>query len=168
MRNWLIWPLASGSDFALVALPPFHRACGFGNVGAHGNLPHRLKPNCVVYTGTHDNDTTLGWFQSGATEQEKQAALAYVGESQDGINWALIRAGQDSWANFCIFPVQDVIGLGSEARMNMPSKSNGNFRWRMKAGALTPAFAEKLAALAEVSDRLPQAVAVPTDEDFAA
>jgi 4-alpha-glucanotransferase len=140
----------------------------FGNPGAHGNLPHRLKPNCVLYTGTHDNDTTRGWFHSGATESEKLAAQAYCGDNGDGINWALIRIGEASPANFCVFPVQDILGLGSDARMNMPSVSDGNFRWRMAAGALTTAMAEKLAALAEVTDRLPEKISVAQAKDFVA
>jgi 4-alpha-glucanotransferase len=131
---------------------------GFGNPGAHGNLPYRLKRNSVLYTGTHDNDTTLGWFRS-VGDYEKRAVLAYTGDVSDGVNWALIRAAEGSSANFCVFPVQDVIGLGSEARMNMPSISDGNFRWRMTAGALTSAQAEKLAGLAEVTDRLPEKMA---------
>jgi 4-alpha-glucanotransferase len=141
---------------------------GFGNVGAHGHLPHRFKPNCVVYTGTHDNDTTLGWFQSAATDYEKRAAAAYTGLAEDGINWGLIRAAQASVANFCVFPVQDILSLGSEARMNKPSSGDGNFRWRMASGSLTPALAEKLADLAEVTDRLPQKTPVPADEGFVA
>jgi len=140
----------------------------FGNPGAHGHLPHRLKPECVIYTGTHDNDTTLGWFHSCATEYEKRAALAYAGAADDGINWALIRAAQGSVANFCVFPLQDVLSLASEARMNTPSLTQGNFRWRMAAGSLTPALAEKLATLAEVTDRLPQPVPIPEDEGFVA
>jgi 4-alpha-glucanotransferase len=140
----------------------------FGNPGAHGNLPHRLKPNCVLYTGTHDNDTTRGWFHSGASESEKLAAQAYCGDNGDGINWALIRIGEASPANFCVFPVQDILGLGSEARMNMPSVSDGNFRWRMTPGALTTDMAEKLAALAEVADRLPEKPPVSQAKDFVA
>jgi len=141
---------------------------GFGNPGAHAHLPHRFKPECVVFTGTHDNDTTLGWFNSSATDYEKRAALAYCGVSEDGINWSLIRAAQESVANFSVVPAQDVLSLGSEARMNTPSQEKGNFRWRMAAGSLTPTLAEKLAALAEVTDRLPRAVPIPADEGFVA
>jgi 4-alpha-glucanotransferase len=140
----------------------------FGNPGAHAHLPHRFKRECVVYTGTHDNDTTLGWFNSSATDYEKRAALAYCGVAEDGINWALIRAAQGSVANFCLIPMQDVLSLGSEARMNTPSQQKGNFLWRMAAGSLTPPQAQKLANLAEVTDRLPQPVPVPADEGFVA
>jgi 4-alpha-glucanotransferase len=122
----------------------------------------------VVYTGTHDNDTTLGWWNSGASENERRAVQAYVGPNGDGIHWAFMRLAQASVASLSVVPLQDVLGLGSEARLNTPSVSEGNFRWRYQPGALTGGLAEKLAALAEVADRLPQAVPVPPEEDFAA
>jgi 4-alpha-glucanotransferase len=140
----------------------------FGDPGARVYLPHRLTADRVVYTGTHDNDTTLGWWNSTATEYEKNSALAYTGAAEDGIHWALIRAAQGSVAGFSVVPLQDVLGLGSEARMNVPSVKDGNFKWRMQPNALTPALAVKLANLAEVTDRLPQPLPVPADEEFAA
>jgi 4-alpha-glucanotransferase len=127
---------------------------GFGNPGAHIYLPHRYESNTVVYTGTHDNDTTAGWWQSVAG-QERRDVLAYLGEAGDGIHWAMARAAQNSIADLCVIPLQDVLGLGSEARMNTPSSSRGNWDWRYRKSALTPQLAEKLAAMAEVSDRLP-------------
>lgn len=141
---------------------------GFGDPGAHIYLPHRLTRDRVIYTGTHDNDTTLGWWRSGATENERRAAEALVGRPEDGMNWALIRAALGSVADLSIIPVQDVLGLGSEARLNIPSKAEGNYRWRMVPGALTPELARRLANLAEVTDRLPQPAQVPADEEFAA
>jgi 4-alpha-glucanotransferase len=140
----------------------------FGDPGAHMYLPHRLTPDRVIYTGTHDNDTTLGWWNSSATEYERKAVQAYVGPSNDGVNWALIRAAQTSPASLCVIPLQDVLGLGSEARLNIPSVKTGNYRWRFTPGALTRDLAEKLANLAEVTDRLPHPVPVPPGEDFAA
>jgi len=140
----------------------------FGDPGAHVYLPHRLTPDHVVYTGTHDNNTTVGWWKSGATEYEKRSALAYLGCPNDGIHWAMIRAAHDSPANLSVVPLQDVLGLGSEARMNTPSKEVGNYHWRCEPGMLTAPLAEKLAALAEVADRLPQPFAVPPDEPFLA
>jgi len=141
---------------------------GFGDPGAHAYLPHRLTPDRVVYTGTHDNDTTLGWWNSSATEYERRAANAYVGNCEDGINWAFIRAAQASVASFSVVPVQDVLGLGSEARLNTPSVKTGNYLWRCRPGSLTRELAERLANLAEVTDRLPLPVAVPPSEDFVA
>ena len=126
---------------------------GFGNRGAHKHLPHRLRRDSVVYTGTHDNDTTVGWWNSSATEEEKRLASAYLGIGDDGVHWAFIRAALTSVANLAIIPVQDVLGLGSEARMNVPSQTAGNWSWRLRAGALTPELAAKLAALVEVTDR---------------
>jgi 4-alpha-glucanotransferase len=141
---------------------------GFGDPGAHIYLPHRLTPNHVVYTGTHDNDTLLGWWKSGAREHERRAAESYVGCGADGIHWAFIRAVQSSVACFSVIPLQDALGLGSEARLNVPSVETGNFRWRYQPESLTRELAERLARLAEVTDRLPQAVAVPPAEDFVA
>ena len=90
-----------------------------------------------MYTGTHDNDTTVGWWNSSATEEEKAAASAYLGIGEDGVHWAFIRAALTSVANLSVIPVQDVLGLGSDARMNVPSETVGNWSWRLQAGALT-------------------------------
>ena len=150
---------------------------GFGNRGARKYLPHRFKSNSVVYTGTHDNDTTEGWWNSSATEGEKKLASAYLGIGHDGVHWALLRAALASVANLAIIPVQDVLGLGSEARMNVPSQIVGNWSWRLRPGALTPELAAKLATLVEVTDRDASLQQPPTeteqenrevDEDFAA
>ncbi len=126
---------------------------GFGNPGAHAYLPHRYDPDCVVYTGTHDNDTTVGWWNSGATPKEKELASAYLGIGADGVSWAFIRGALTSVANLCIIPVQDVLGLGSEARMNVPSETGDHWSWRLRSDALTPELAKKMATLVEVTDR---------------
>ncbi len=141
----------------------------FGDAGAHAYLPHRVAADCVLYTGTHDNDTTLGWWAT-LGEKERRAVLALVGPSEDGPNWGLIRLAESSPANLCVAPLQDVLGLGSEARLNIPSTANGNYHWRYQPGALKPELAEKLAALAEGTDRLPQPPPdpVPIAEDFTA
>lgn len=127
----------------------------FSDAGAHAYLPHRLSANRVIYTGTHDNDTTLGWW-STLSDRERAAVLALVGPCEDGVNWGLIRLAQSSPAAFSIVPVQDVLGLGSEARLNTPSTAQGNYHWRYQAGMLRNELAEKLAALVNVTDRLPQ------------
>ncbi len=139
----------------------------FGDPGAHIYLPHRMTPDHVIYTGTHDNDTTLGWWNTAAPH-ERQAAEALTGRAEDGINWALIRLAQSSVASFAVAPLQDVLGLGSEGRVNTPSTTVGNYRWRYHPGALMPGLAEKLARLAEVTDRLPQPVHAQSHEDFIA
>jgi 4-alpha-glucanotransferase len=141
---------------------------GFGDTGAHIYLPQRFTPNTVVYTGTHDNDTTVGWWKTGASEQEKRCAKAYLGQADDGIHWSFIRAAQGSVADLSVIPLQDVVGLGSEARMNMPSEPDGNWRWRLKQGLLTADLASKLALLAEITDRLPTTISAPPPDDFAA
>ncbi len=112
-----------------------------------------LSRNSVVYTGTHDNDTTVGWWNSGATEEEKKAAAAYLGIGDDGVHWAFIRAALTSVANLVVIPVQDVLGLDSIGRMNVPSQTTGSWSWRLRPGALTPELAAKLASLVEVTDR---------------
>ncbi|HWW15705.1 MAG TPA: 4-alpha-glucanotransferase [Candidatus Dormibacteraeota bacterium] len=140
---------------------------GFGDAGAHMYLPHRAAGK-VIYTGTHDNDTTVGWFRSGAADHERRNAEAYLGPREDGIHWAFIRAAQTSVAEFALIPLQDVLGLGSEARMNTPSLHGGNWKWRLAPGQFTAELIGKLAQLAEVTDRLPQAFPVLADESFAA
>lgn len=129
---------------------------GFGDAGAHMYLPHTFTAEKVVYTGTHDNDTLLGWWESAATEHERRQVEAYLGRCEDGVNWAMIRAASRSVASLCLVPLQDALGLGSDARMNVPSRAEGNWVWRFSPELLRPELAQKLAALAEVSDRLPR------------
>jgi 4-alpha-glucanotransferase len=126
---------------------------GFSNRGAHNYLPHRYEKNTVVYTGTHDNDTTCGWWENGATKVEKSALKAYLHPGREGVVWPLIRAASTSVADICLFPLQDILELGSEARMNVPSRSWDNWGWRCPEGVLAPKLAEKLAELTVVTDR---------------
>jgi 4-alpha-glucanotransferase len=139
----------------------------FGDVGAHAYLPHRLNENRVVYTGTHDNDTTLGWW-STLGQKERAAVVALTGSCGDGPNWGLIRLAHSSPASFSVVPLQDILSLGSEARLNTPSTHEGNYHWRCQPGSLKPELAEKLAALAEVTDRLPDLLPAATAQDFLA
>lgn len=141
---------------------------GFGDRGAHIYLPQQLTAETVVYTGTHDNDTLVGWWTSGASAEERRNAEAYLGKAEDGIHWSFIRAAQASVAGLSVVPLQDVLGLGSEARMNIPSEHAGNWRWRFPASLLTEQVADKLATLADVTDRLPEELpARASDEEFA-
>jgi 4-alpha-glucanotransferase len=140
---------------------------GFGDPGAHIYLPQRLTHDRVIYTGTHDNDTTLGWWRTAA-DHERRAVEALVGRCEDGVNWSLIRLAQSSVASLSVVPLQDVLGLGSEARLNIPSKHEGNYHWRFQPGSLKRELADKLAQLAEVTDRLPQPVPTPPSEAFVA
>lgn len=125
---------------------------GFSDKGAHIHLPHRFEPESVAYTGTHDNDTTQGWWAT-AGKAERNAVEVYVGPVNDRPVWPLIRATAASVAQLAIVPVQDLLELGSEARMNTPAVAAGNWSWRVPDGSLTPELAARLAALAEVTDR---------------
>jgi 4-alpha-glucanotransferase len=140
---------------------------GFGDEGSHMYLPHRSADK-VIYTGTHDNDTTVGWWKSGAAEHERRNAETYLGRCDDGIHWALIRAAQCSPASLSIIPLQDVLGLGSDCRMNTPSLDGGNWRWRFDPTQLSGELSAKLAQLAELTDRLPKPFASPGDDTFSA
>lgn len=117
-------------------------------------LPHNFTPNFVVYTGTHDNDTTVGWFRS-ASAQERSFAQRYLGRSGEDIAWDLIRLGLASVADAFIVPVQDLLSLGSEARMNFPGRPQGNWRWRLRPGQLSSAVWQRLADLTYTYGRTP-------------
>ena len=126
---------------------------GFSDRGAHLHLPHRYVTNSVAYTGTHDNDTTRGWWENAASDMERAAVRAYVQTEGESVVWPLIRAVATSVADTCLVPVQDLLELGSEGRMNVPSRPQGNWSWRCPEDALSPELAAKLAALAAVTDR---------------
>jgi 4-alpha-glucanotransferase len=125
---------------------------GFGNKEAHPHLPHRFVPETVAYTGTHDNDTTQGWWRT-ASEVERAAVEAYVGPVGEHPVWPLIRATETSVAEIVVIPAQDLLELGSEARMNTPAIPSGNWSWRAPENSWTPELASRLAALVEVTDR---------------
>jgi 4-alpha-glucanotransferase len=126
--------------------------------------PHNYRRNYVAYTGTHDNDTTIGWWtSSGAGDstrtsedvrQERELTLKYLGTDGREMNWAFIRALLASVADIVIFPLQDVLGLGSEARMNIPATPSGNWRWRFTAEQLTAEIGERLGELTVIYDRV--------------
>jgi 4-alpha-glucanotransferase len=131
-------------------------------------LPHNYPRNAVVYTGTHDNDTTAGWFHdpgSGTrspdqTEKERRVALTYLGHAPESdvaardIHWEMIRMAMMSVANVAIVPAQDLLGLGSESRMNRPGTDRGNWAFRLSPGALAPAIADRLRLLGVTYDRV--------------
>ena len=118
------------------------------------HLPHRYDRETVAYTGTHDNDTARGWFER-ASDAERENALGYLGcTSADDIAWALIRAAYTSVAETAIVPVQDILDLGSDARMNTPGAPHGNWSWRLRAGSLTHETATRLRRLATLTGRL--------------
>jgi 4-alpha-glucanotransferase len=116
---------------------------GFGSDSKNIDLPHNYVPNVVAYTGTHDNDTTVGWFNSvageGSTrtaeqiERERKFCMDYLNTDGKEIHWDLIRGVLASVANTAIVPLQDLLGLGTEARMNLPNSTEGNWAWRYKS-----------------------------------
>jgi len=115
-------------------------------------LPHNYESNCVVYTGTHDNDTTLGWFNT-LGDQDRRFVQEYLGARSEAINWELIRLALMSVAHTAIFPIQDVLGIGSEGRMNTPGRASGNWSWRYLPHMLTSAAAQQLKARTEIYGR---------------
>lgn len=116
----------------------------FGFTGAdNAFLPHNYRTNCVAYTGTHDNDTAIGWLDS-APPEERTFALRYLHSDGSDFAWDLIREVWSSVAVYAIAPMQDVLSLGTEARMNYPSRLGGNWEWRMGADDMNEALAERL------------------------
>ena len=116
-------------------------------------LPHNYQPHCVCYTGTHDNDTAVGWY-THATEEEKAFAKAYLGaDDAESVRRALLRAGQGSVAELFVAQLQDYLGLGSEGRINVPGVAEDNWCWRMRPGMTTPALAEEIKELTHAFSR---------------
>lgn len=140
---------------------------GFGDAASHIYLPHRCMPDSVIYTGTHDTDTAAGWWQT-LGDYERHNAEIYLGPCPDGIHWGLIRSAVNSMSSLAVIPMQDVLGLGSDARMNRPSVPSGNWAWRLSPGAINDDLTRRLAHLAEVTDRLPEQIRLGPAEEFAA
>lgn len=118
-------------------------------------LPHNYEANTVVYTGTHDNDTTLGWWNA-LKDHERDYIRRYLGSSGESIHWDLIRAASASVAAISIIPMQDVLGLDSEARMNRPGLTEGFWEWRFTWDQVAPWHAERLCELAHLHGRVPR------------
>jgi 4-alpha-glucanotransferase len=136
----------------------------FSSDSKSSHLPHNYHPNVVVYTGTHDNDTTVGWFSSAAgegstrsmeqIEAERSFCLRYLNTTGQEIHWDLIRAALASVANTAVVPLQDLLGLGNEARMNLPNSTEGNWSWRYHSDALTGEIAQRLRELTGLYGRV--------------
>ena len=135
----------------------------FGGDSKSADLPHNYVRNCVAYTGTHDNDTTASWFDSQVDEsstrdqskisKEYDFCLKYLNSDGQEIHWDFIRAVWASVADTAITPAQDILGLGNEARMNLPASGFGNWRWRCKTGCFSDEIAKKLKELTRVYGR---------------
>ena len=136
---------------------------GFSSDAKNIDLPHNYHRNVVVYTGTHDNDTTRGWFESvageGSTrdakqiEKEREFCLQYLDTDGKEIHWDFFRTVIASVANTAIIPLQDLLGLGTEARMNLPNTTSGNWCWRFAGDALTDDLADRLKSLTTLYGR---------------
>lgn len=124
----------------------------FGDTGENRFLPHNYDHNTVVYTGTHDNDTTWGWFRS-TYEKDRDHLRRYLARDGSDVAWDLIRAAWSSVADYAITPLQDVLNLGTEARMNFPGKPQGNWAWRYQSHQLNPWNMERLADLTRLYGR---------------
>jgi 4-alpha-glucanotransferase len=148
----------------------------FSGDSQNDHLPHHFVRNMTVYTGTHDNDTTIGWFNSipkprggRRAPNERRFCLRYLNANGREINWDLIRAAWASVANLAIIPLQDLLGLGGDARMNLPASEDGNWGWRFQDDALKPELGERLRLLTELYGRLPKTAAiVPVEEKIEA
>jgi len=126
--------------------------------------PYNFVPDCVVYTGTHDNDTTVGWFHSAGTgaatrsaeheRAEREAVLRYMNSDGREIHWDFIRTALSSVSETAIFPMQDALGLGSEARMNLPASAANNWQWRMRAEQMTPELSARLLGMSRTYGRV--------------
>jgi 4-alpha-glucanotransferase len=124
----------------------------FGGDATNAFLPHNHVANAVVYTGTHDNDTTRGWFEA-AGDAERESVRRYVGDGERDIAWQLIRLASMSVARIALFPLQDVMSLGSDARMNRPGSTAGNWDWRFTWEELPASSAARLAEFARTYGR---------------
>ncbi|MCI0488371.1 MAG: 4-alpha-glucanotransferase [Blastocatellia bacterium] len=138
----------------------------FGGDSRNPHLPHNYVSNTVAYTGTHDNDTTTGWFNSqpreGAIRTAEQVAserahcLKYLDSDGSRIHWDFIRAVMASVADLAIVPLQDLLGLDSRARMNVPAIEEGNWGWRFQQGSLTDEMSDRLREMTELYGRMPE------------
>jgi 4-alpha-glucanotransferase len=135
----------------------------FGGDAGNHDLPHNYIHNCVAYTGTHDNDTTVGWYLSqagagstrdeAAVSRERKHCLKYLDSDGSEIHWDMIRAVWASVADTAITPVQDLLGIGTEGRMNLPASTGGNWDWRLTEGSITQDILQRLKELTEIYGR---------------
>ncbi len=125
--------------------------------GDNTHLPHNHVANCVVYTGTHDNDTTAGWYAAATKDDQAYARdYAHAADADPAdVAWSFVQLALASVAQTAVVPLQDLLGLGSEARMNLPGRPGGNWQWRFQAGALTDDLAKRVAGVVRLYGRAP-------------
>lgn len=124
----------------------------FDSGPTNGYLPHNHSTGCVVYTGTHDNSTTRGWFESLLNKQQ-QRVCTYLRSTREDVVWEMIRAALSSVGKYAIIPVQDLLNLDGSARMNLPGEASGNWGWRLEEGVLVDVLAIRLKELSEMYNR---------------
>jgi len=139
-------------DFGLPGMKILQFAFGSGSDNPY--LPHNVERNCLIYTGTHDNNTSLGWWQ-GLGEQDRAHVASYIGKPSPNMPEDLIRLAMAGVAGLCILPLQDLLGLDGSGRMNTPGKAQGNWCWRYEPGALKPELARRLHEMTAIYGRLP-------------
>ena len=124
-------------------------------MGTNAYIPHNLNKNCILYTGTHDNNTVRGWFENELKPEDKAKVFSYLGKkvSGDELPWELIRILMQSKANTVIFPVQDILGLDQNDRMNIPGIAQDNWQWRLLKDQLADNIIEELSRLTQNSNR---------------
>ena len=126
----------------------------FGSDAGNPFLPFNIPRNCLIYTGTHDNNTTLGWFENDIDDWEYDRVVDYLGTlSPDGIHWDLIRLALSSTANWSIIPMQDLLGLDERGRMNTPGQAEGNWKWRYRPDSISDWLRDRLQHLTELYGR---------------
>lgn len=119
-------------------------------------LPHNYKNHCVVYTGTHDNDTILGWMKTAPKDSVRFAKEYMRLNKKEGYHWGMMKGAWESVGDLAVVTMQDILGLGSEARMNTPSTLGGNWKWRMKKNAITGSLAGKIRSNMQLYGRMPR------------
>ena len=127
-----------------------------GDTGSNPYIPHNVVPHSLYYTGTHDNNTVRGWFENEIDDEQRGRVMAYLGRNVpvEELHWEMIRLVMMSRSNTAIIPLQDILGLGQNARMNRPAIAVGNWRWRLAPGLLEPTHAERLLDMTRIYGRL--------------
>jgi len=126
-----------------------------GDISTNPYIPHNINRNCILYTGTHDNNTVLGWLENESSPDDRTRLMRYLGREiqSDEVPWELIRLAMMSVANTAIIPMQDILGLGQKDRMNTPGTSEGNWRWQLNSDQLDFSLTGKLREMVEIYGR---------------
>jgi len=152
-------------DFSLPGMKVLHFAFGRG-MPDNPYIPHNHRHNCVVYAGTHDNDTTVGWWEGSATDEERENFKSYTGMKNpdaSDVSDAMLRMALSSTADLSVITAQDILHLGAEARMNTPSTISGNWTWRV---ADFDAFEREIGRVAEMNVLFGRSHPAPKSGDF--